>query len=85
MLFALLYLVRRPFGLAGGSGSEDLSRDVEILTGITFVTPEKRAEVDKIARVLELRREFGDAGLRMDAPRSPQHPSGNRSRRRRPR
>jgi putative transposase len=32
MLFALLYLVvRRLFGLAGGSGSEDLSRDVEIL------------------------------------------------------
>ena len=32
MLFALLYLVvRRLFGLAGGSGSEDLSKDVEIL------------------------------------------------------
>ncbi|MGZ3471376.1 MAG: integrase core domain-containing protein [Isosphaeraceae bacterium] len=32
MLFALLYLVlRRLFGLAGGSRSEDLSRDVEIL------------------------------------------------------
>ena len=32
MLFALLYLVvRRVFGLAGGSGSEDLSKDVEIL------------------------------------------------------
>ena len=54
-------------------------------TGITFVTPEKRAEVGKIARVLELRREFGDAGLRMDAPRSAQRPTGNRSRRRRPR
>lgn len=32
MLLALPYLVmRRLFGLAGGSGSEDLSRDVEIL------------------------------------------------------
>ena len=32
MLFALLYLVvRRLFGLAGGSGSENLSKDVEIL------------------------------------------------------
>jgi len=32
MLFALLYLVvRRLFGLAGGSRSEDLSKDVEIL------------------------------------------------------
>ncbi len=32
MLFALLYLVvRRLFGLVGGSGSEDLSKDVEIL------------------------------------------------------
>jgi putative transposase len=32
MLFALLYLVvRRLFGLAGGSGSEDLSKDAEIL------------------------------------------------------
>ena len=32
MLFALLYLVvRRVFGLAGGSRSDDLSKDVEIL------------------------------------------------------
>jgi hypothetical protein len=32
MLFALHYLVvRRLFGLVGGSGSEDLSKDVEIL------------------------------------------------------
>jgi hypothetical protein len=32
MQFALLFLVvRRLFGLAGGSGSEDLSKDVEIL------------------------------------------------------
>ncbi|MGH2597051.1 MAG: helicase-related protein, partial [Actinomycetota bacterium] len=38
-------------------------------TGITFVTPEKRSDVGKIAKVLELHVEFGEAGLRMDAPR----------------
>ena len=50
-------------------------------TGITFVTPEKRSDVGKIAKVLELHAEFGEAGLRMDAPRlsgSPQRPrNGN--------
>ena len=54
-------------------------------TGITLVTPEKRAELGEIAKVLELRRELGDAGPRMDTPRSAQHPSGNRSRLRWPR
>ena len=62
-------------------------------TGITFVTPEKRSDVGKIAKVLELHAEFGEAGLRMDAPRpsgSPQRPrngngnsNGNGSNRRR--
>ncbi len=56
-------------------------------TGITFVTPEKRSDVGKIAKVLELHVEFGEAGLRMDAPRpagngSPRRPAnGNRRRR----
>jgi ATP-dependent RNA helicase RhlE len=54
-------------------------------TGITLVTKEKRAELGEIAKVLELRKELGDAGPRMDAPRSAQPPSGNRSRLRRPR
>jgi ATP-dependent RNA helicase RhlE len=36
-------------------------------TGITFVTPEKRAEVGRIARVLELHAEFREAGMRVDA------------------
>jgi superfamily II DNA/RNA helicase len=44
-------------------------------TGITFVTPEKRTEVGRIAKVLKLHTEFGDAGLRMEAPR---HPSSSR-------
>jgi ATP-dependent RNA helicase RhlE len=35
-------------------------------TGITFVTPEKRSDVGKIAKVLELHTEFGEAGLRVD-------------------
>jgi hypothetical protein len=39
---ALLYLVRRPFGLAGGSGSEDLSRDVEILTYAALLRGDRR-------------------------------------------
>ena len=38
-------------------------------TGITFVTPEKTREVGRIARVLKLHAEFGDAGLRADAPK----------------
>ena len=56
-------------------------------TGITFVTPEKRSDVGKIAKVLELHVEFGEAGLRMDVPRpaangSPRRPAnGNRRRR----
>ncbi len=58
-------------------------------TGITFVTPEKRSDVGKIAKVLELHAEFGEAGLRMDAPRpagngGPRRPTnGNNNRRRR--
>jgi superfamily II DNA/RNA helicase len=54
--------------------------------GITFVTPEKRSDVGKIAKVLELHTEFGEAGLRMDAPRAagaPARRSGNGYRRRR--
>jgi ATP-dependent RNA helicase RhlE len=38
-------------------------------TGITFVTPEKTRDVGRIAKVLKLHTEFGDAGLRADAPR----------------
>jgi ATP-dependent RNA helicase RhlE len=38
-------------------------------TGITFVTPEKTREVGRIASVLKLHTEFGDAGLRAEAPR----------------
>jgi superfamily II DNA/RNA helicase len=43
-------------------------------TGITFVTPEKTTDVGKIATVLKLHTEFGDAGLRVESPR--RHPSG---------
>jgi superfamily II DNA/RNA helicase len=50
-------------------------------TGITFVTPEKRADVGKIAGVLELHSEFGDAGLRMERPRVVAPPRGTRRRR----
>jgi ATP-dependent RNA helicase RhlE len=50
-------------------------------TGITFVTPEKRSEVGKMARVLRLHTEFDDAGL-METPR---HPSPGRRARSRPR
>ena len=35
-------------------------------TGITFVTPEKTTDVGKIATVLKLHTEFGDAGLRVE-------------------
>jgi superfamily II DNA/RNA helicase len=42
-------------------------------TGITFVTPEKTTDVSKIARILELHTEFGDAGLRVEQAR--RHPS----------
>jgi superfamily II DNA/RNA helicase len=48
-------------------------------TGITFVTPEKRTEVGRIAKVLQLHNEFAGAGLRVETPR---HPS--RARRPRP-
>jgi ATP-dependent RNA helicase RhlE len=43
-------------------------------TGITFVTPEKTTDVGKIATVLKLHTEFGDAGLRVEPQR--RHPSG---------
>jgi len=51
-------------------------------TGITFVTPEKRADVGKIASVLELHTEFGDAGLRVERPRvgPPRRTNGRRPR-----
>jgi superfamily II DNA/RNA helicase len=45
-------------------------------TGITFVTPEKTIDVGRIARVLKLHTEFGDAGLRVEAP--PRHPGSGR-------
>ncbi|HEX6401074.1 MAG TPA: DEAD/DEAH box helicase [Actinomycetota bacterium] len=55
-------------------------------TGITFVTPEKRTDVGKIATVLELQREFRDAGLRLDvhrpAQQGPRRRSGRGPRRR---
>jgi ATP-dependent RNA helicase RhlE len=38
-------------------------------TGITFVTPEKTREVGRIASVLKLHNQFGDAGLRAETPR----------------
>jgi superfamily II DNA/RNA helicase len=49
-------------------------------TGITFVTPEKRNDVAKIATVLDLRAEFRDAGLRLE--RSAPQPAGAQQRRR---
>ncbi|HYY09123.1 MAG TPA: DEAD/DEAH box helicase [Actinomycetota bacterium] len=56
-------------------------------TGVTFVTPEKRKDVGRIAMVLDLQRQFRDAGLRPDAERSrqpgPRRGSG-RGRRRHP-
>jgi ATP-dependent RNA helicase RhlE len=52
-------------------------------TGITFVTPEKRTDVGKIATVLKLHMEFGDAGLRIEA--NPRHSSAGRRPRSRPR
>jgi superfamily II DNA/RNA helicase len=39
-------------------------------TGITFVTPDKTREVGRIATVLKLHTQFGDAGLRAETPRS---------------
>jgi superfamily II DNA/RNA helicase len=37
-------------------------------TGVTFVTPDQQAEVAQIAKVLELHREFADAGLQGQPP-----------------
>jgi ATP-dependent RNA helicase RhlE len=51
-------------------------------TGITFVTPEKRVDVGRIAGVLQLHTEFGDAGLPMDRPRVARPPRTTRQRRR---
>ena len=50
-------------------------------TGITFVTPEKTREVGRIASVLKLHTEFGDAGLRAENPRSEAKRPGNGARR----
>jgi superfamily II DNA/RNA helicase len=53
-------------------------------TGITFVTPDKTRDVGRIAKVLKLHAEFGDAGLRADAP-TPRHDVRRPQRRSRPR
>ena len=55
-------------------------------TGVTFVTPEKRRDVGKIADVLRLQTEFRDAGLRVDVqrPAQPARRRASRGRRRRP-
>jgi superfamily II DNA/RNA helicase len=54
-------------------------------TGITFVTPEKTNDVGKIASVLKLHTEFGDAGLRVEHRRHPSAgPRSNSGRRPRP-
>jgi hypothetical protein len=52
------------------------------------VTPEKRADVGKIAKVLELHAEFRQAGMRVDEPKNgsnrpsrpnrPNRPNGHR-------
>ena len=54
-------------------------------TGITFVTPEQRADVGKIAKDLSLHGEFADAGIRTPKPNG-QAPrkNGNGGRARRP-
>ena len=54
-------------------------------TGITFVTPEQRAEVGKMAKELKLHAEFADAGMRTAKPNG-QAPrkNGNGGRARRP-
>jgi superfamily II DNA/RNA helicase len=51
-------------------------------TGITFVTPEKRAEVGKIATTLHLGSEFRGAGLRLETSAGPRR-QGSRGRQRR--
>jgi ATP-dependent RNA helicase RhlE len=50
-------------------------------TGITFVTPEKRKDVGRIATVLELQTEFRDAGFVADVRRPTQPTRHRRSRR----
>jgi len=58
-------------------------------TGITFVTPEQRAEVGKMAKLLKLHAEFVDAGMKIDnaAPGRPNprrnQPQRNRNQRNR--
>ena len=54
-------------------------------TGITFVTPEKAREVGRIASVLKLHTQFGDAGLRAETPRSGTNKPRSDARRPRPR
>ena len=44
-------------------------------TGITFVTPDQRAEVGKMAKALKLHVEFVDAGMRIDHPGNGRAPS----------
>ena len=54
-------------------------------TGITFVTPEKTRDVGKIASVLKLHSEFGNAGLRVESARRHQSARPRPSSGRRPR
>jgi ATP-dependent RNA helicase RhlE len=54
-------------------------------TGITFVTPEKTRDVGKIATVLKLHSEFGNAGLRVESARRHQSARPRPSSGRRPR
>jgi superfamily II DNA/RNA helicase len=54
-------------------------------TGITFVTPEKARDVGKIATVLKLHSEFGNAGLRVESARRHQSARPRPSSGRRPR
>jgi ATP-dependent RNA helicase RhlE len=53
-------------------------------TGITLVTPEKTTDVGKIAAVLKLHAEFGNAGLRAERPRPHQDAGPRPASRRRP-
>ena len=54
-------------------------------TGITFVTPDKTREVGRMATVLKLHAQFGDAGLRAETPRPAKLRHGSDARRPRPR
>ncbi len=47
-------------------------------TGVTFVTPDQRAEVAQMAKVLELHREFADAGLQGQPAAQGQPPARRR-------